>query len=58
MTSYEVSFRVDGVSGVCSIIVQAPDQATAKRVALGQISGQAGYFGKKIKIVSTRRCTV
>lgn len=54
MKTYEVLYRVEGVSGTCAVIVQAPDQGTARRVALAQISSQAGYIGKKVYITHTR----
>lgn len=54
MKTYEILYRVQGVPGTCSVIVEAPDSATARRMALAQISSQAGYIGKKMYITHTR----
>lgn len=54
MKTYEVLYRIQGVPGTCSVIIEAPDQGTARRIALAQISSQAGYIGKKVYITHTR----
>ncbi len=49
MKHYEVRFNVNGRS--CgSIMVQAPNSSTARRIALGELMGKAGYADKKITI--------
>lgn len=55
MKNYEVRFSVNGKSGG-SIIVTAPNAEAARRVALGELQGQAGYIGKKITIPNAPRC--
>ena len=49
MKNFEVKYSVDGKSGF-SIIVSAPNSNTAKKVALGEIEGHAGYIGKKVRV--------
>ncbi|MCI8404740.1 MAG: hypothetical protein HFE49_07530 [Clostridia bacterium] len=49
MKTFEVKYSVDGKSGF-STIVSAPNSATARKVALGKVQGQAGYIGKKVRI--------
>lgn len=52
MNKYLVRFSVDGRSGG-EIIVEAPENGTAKRIALGDLQGRAGYENKKIRITGT-----
>lgn len=49
MKTFEVKYSVDGKSGF-SIMVSAPNSATAKKVAMGEIQGKPGYIGRKIRI--------
>ena len=51
--TFEVMFNVNGKPGG-SIVVQAPNQMTAKRIAMGDLKGQIGYADKKISISAVR----
>ena len=53
MKTFEIRFNVDGKSGG-SIIIEAADSIQARRLALGQIQGQAGYYDKKITITAIK----
>ncbi len=51
MKKFEVKYSVDGRYGY-SIIVTAKDYNQARRIALGEIQGMAGYVGKRIHIIN------
>ena len=51
MKTYEVRFSVDG-KPCGSILVKAKDSGAARRIAMGELSGRAGYAGKKITITN------
>ena len=53
MKKFEVRFRVDGKDGG-AIIVEAKDPGMARKVALGELQGRAGYAGKRISISGAR----
>ncbi len=48
MHQYEVKISVDGKPTGGSRLIEAPDPAMAKRIAIATESGKAGYAGKKI----------
>lgn len=49
MKTYEYRFNVDGKPGG-SVIVEARDSMMAKRLAMAQIQGRAGFAGKRITL--------
>ena len=53
MKEYQVRYSVDGMGGY-TIIVSAPNSYIARSVAMGEIEGQAGYMGKRIRINSVQ----
>lgn len=53
MKTYEVIFKIDGKSG-SSITINAPNSMVARRMAMGQLQGMAGYVGKRISISVVR----
>lgn len=52
MHTYYVKFNVDGRPGG-EIVVEARDISAAKRVAMAELQGRAGYAGRRIVITST-----
>ena len=54
MKKYEVHFNVDGRSGGI-IYVTARDAPTARKVALAELQGRAGYANTKIAITSAHQ---
>ena len=51
MYTYFVKFNVDGRSGG-EIVVEARDSSAARRMAMAELQGRAGYAGKRIYITS------
>ena len=51
MNTYRIKFSIDGRPGG-EIYVDARDSFSAKRVALGELQGRAGYYGKRISVTS------
>lgn len=51
MNTYRVKFSVDG-RAAGELYVEARDSFSAKRVALGELQGRAGYYGKRINVTS------
>ena len=50
MNTYEVRFKVNG-KDAGSVKIEAKDSYSAKRYAMAQIGGMAGYSGQKITIM-------
>lgn len=54
MNRYFVKFNLDGKPGG-EIVVEARDSSAAKRMAMAELQGRAGYAGKKIYISSVSK---
>ena len=54
MNTYFVKFNIDGRAGG-EIVVEARDSSSAKRMAMAELQGRAGYVGKKIYISSVSK---
>lgn len=52
MKTYYVEFKAGNDRG--SVYVEARNSSEARKVAMGQIMGQAGYIGKRINIIAVR----
>jgi len=53
--TYSVRYSVDRKPGY-EVTVEAKDSLSAKRIALAEIQGQAGYIGKRISITGVSKC--